>query len=206
MSTDQFRIGVDLDGVVYNWTDTARFLLEWEFGISLGESMYWDHIKEQISDEQWAWLWNSEKGGGVERGLFRHGHCYRGSFETLKVLAELGDLVIITHRPKSAVLDTTQWLGFHGVPANEIHMMYRAERKSSIEPQCQIYVDDKVENCIDLRENTDAIVCLWDRPWNQQEQKAGLPQGIHVVNSWAAFRQWANQAEKEATWQSSHAS
>lgn len=197
-----FRIGLDLDGVIYQWTNTARFLLEWQFGIEIGESMYWDHIKEQITQQQWEWLWSSEKGGGVERGLFRHGHCYKGSFETLKELGELGDLVIITHRPKSAILDTMDWLSFHEVRTNEIHMLYREEQKSSISPQCQIYVDDKAANCVDLVENTDGLVCLWDRPWNQQEQKAGLPKNIIVINSWQQFIDLA----KEEAWALSPAS
>lgn len=193
--TANFRIGVDLDGVIYKWTETARFLLKWRFGVEVGESLHWDYIKEQITESQWLWLWQADEDGGVGRGLFRQGHCYKGSFETLKELSLLGDIVIITHRPKSAIPDTLDWLAFNKIPASTVHLMYREEPKSSVKPECQIYVDDKAENCIDLAENTDGLVCLWSRPWNAGDQKK-LPKDIQIIDSWDRFLELA----KEQAW------
>lgn len=192
-----FRIGIDLDGVIYRWSDTARFLLLNEFGIDVGESLHWDHIKDQITEDQWAWLWHHEKElGGVGKGLFLHGNCFPGSFEALKELDTIGDITIITHRPKTAVIDTLRWLATHEVPAPGIHILYREEPKSSVKPECQIYVDDKADNCIDLMENTDGLVCLWARPWNTVDRENGLPEEIQVIDNWQTFIDLA----KEQAW------
>jgi uncharacterized HAD superfamily protein len=192
-----FRIGVDLDGVIYRWSDTARFLLQNEFGIDVGESLNWDHIKDHTTAEQWTWLWSSKKdAGGVGKGLFLHGNCFPGSFEALKELNELGDITIITHRPKIAVVDTLRWLATHEVPAPNLHVLYREEQKSSVQPQCQLYVDDKVENCEDLIANTDGVVCLWARPWNEQERSNGISKDIKVIDNWKTFIDLA----KEKAW------
>jgi uncharacterized HAD superfamily protein len=191
-----FRIMVYLDGVIYKWSDTARWLLEWKFGIEVGESTHWNHILEQTTEEQWKWLWSSEKDGGIGRGLFRHGNCYKGSFEALKVLDEIGDLVIITHRPKAALKDTMDWISYNDIPAPTVHVMYREEPKSSVKPGCDIYVDDKFENVVDLFENTQGLVCLWDRPWNHDGQKH-LPKEIQVVESWDQF---ITLAKEQAAW------
>lgn len=191
-----FRIAVDLDGVVYKWSDTARWLLLWKFGVEVGESQHWSYIEENVTEQQWAWLWQDDEDGGIGRGLFRHGHCYKGSFEALKELDQIGDIVTITHRPKAALNDTLQWLAFHRVPTSAVHLLYREESKSSVQPHCQVYVDDKMENCIDLFENTEGLVCLWDRPWNQHQQK-GMPKGIKIVHTWDEFV----QLTKEKAWE-----
>lgn len=197
----RFRIGVDLDGVVYKWSDTARYLLKWKFGLEIGESLHWDYIVERCTDQQWKWLWEADEDGGIGRGLFRHGHCYKGSFEALKELDQLGDIVIITHRPKTALTDTLDWLSFQQVPASTVHVMYREEAKSSVKPECGIYVDDKASNVIDLHENTGGKVVLWNRPWNLAEQKT-LSKEIEIINTWNDFI----ELTKEAAWQAQPAS
>jgi len=177
-----FRIGLDLDGIIYRWGDTASLLLEWEFGIILGEVETWDHIRDNITEHQWDWLWTE----GMDRGLFRHGSVYRGGFEAIRELRQIGDIIVITHRPKSALRDTQDWLSFHRVNAPVVHLLFREESKSSVQPQCHLYIDDKIENCIDLAINTDGVVCLWERPWNETERFL-LPQSVKIVNNWKDF-------------------
>lgn len=193
------RIGVDLDGVVYQWSETARFLLNWKFGVEVGESTHWDYIKECVTPEQWNWLWADDPDGGVGRGLFRHGHCYKGSFEALKEIDRIGDIVTITHRPKSALDDTLSWLSFNKVATSAVHLLYRSENKSEVRPTCQLYVDDKVANCVDLADNTSGVVCLWDRPWNRSEQW-GMSSDIVIIDSWEQFIKIATEI-KEDMWQ-----
>jgi len=154
--------------------------------VEIGESVHWNYIKDQITEQQWEWLWHDAPDGGIGCGLFRHGHCYKGSFEAMKELDRIGDIVIITHRPKSAIKDTMEWISFNGIPASAVHLMYREEPKSFVKPECGIYVDDKVANCIDLSENTDGLACLWDRAWNRAEQK-DLTKEVQIIDSWEKF-------------------
>lgn len=168
------RAGIDLDGCVYRWSDTARFLLNWNFGLALGESTSWDYLQQNTTPDQWRWLWRE----GVEQhGLFRHGNCYPGAFEALTDLARDHELVFITARPPNARADTLDWLAYHRLPAREVHIIGASERKSEATRRCDWYVDDRPENVVDL-DRTGARTFLFDRPWNQ-----GAPH--RRVTTWA---------------------
>lgn len=192
-STKRLRLGIDLDGVTYQWSKTAAWLLNWRFGLDLGESTHWDYLLDHVSPPQWQWLWSPDEDGGIGRGLFRHGHVYKGSFEALRELDQLGDIIIITHRPHSAIDDTMSWLAFNRVPVSTVHVMTDGAPKSSIKPECDLYVDDRASNCIDLAKNTNGTVALWDRPWNRDEQQT-LPTDIHIIGSWTQFLELAKEA------------
>lgn len=188
------RLGIDIDGVMYHWDRTARYMLRevlpgspYKKDGPLGqESQHWDHIQELVAPEHWKWLWTE----GVRLGLFRHGHLYPGTIQAIRRLAELGDIVVITSRPKAAVPDTMAWLAYQQLHISEVHILVNGEPKSSV-PSCDIYIDDKFENCVELERNTEGFVCLMDRPWNQ----AGLfwPR----VRSWAEFEGFARQTAQE---------
>jgi uncharacterized HAD superfamily protein len=187
------RIGIDIDGVLYKWSKTARYLLREALPDSpykvpghplYTESTHWNYIQQNVAPEHWKWLWTE----GVKAGLFRHGHIIKGAIEGMRTLAADGhDLVIITHRPKAAVTDTLQWLAFCNFPLAGIHIMTGQEPKSMALPHCAVYIDDKPENVYNLANNTGArLVALMDAPWNQQAWGGGL---FERVLGWADFVQ-----------------
>lgn len=178
----RLRFGIDVDGVLYQWDKTARYMLRTQFGYPkdgpLGEeSTHWNSIQDHVDKKQWQWLW----GSGVKQGLFRYGHLYRGSIEALRSLNELGDVVIVTHRPRSAVQDTLDWLSYLRLPFMEVHLLTNGEPKSSI--ACDMYVDDKPANIEDFETNTKALPLLWRRGWNEDSI---LMSGFGI--SWRARR------------------
>ena len=164
------RAGIDIDGVLYRWSDTARFLFKHYWGLGgLDESTSWSYLQDNVPPEAWKWLWTD----GVEKhGLFRHGNCFPGSFEALHLLRDLGlDLVLITSRPMNARADTYAWIDYHRIQPKEVHVIGHTDWKSKIEPLCDWYVDDKPENIADL-ETTGRPAFLFDRPWNQNATPA----------------------------------
>lgn len=186
------RIGLDIDGVMYEWEKTARFMLREVLPNSpykkdgpLGRpSTHWDYIKENCSPEHWRWLWNE----AVELGLFRYGHLCKGTIQAVRQLATLGEVVLITRRPRSAVGDTLAWLGYLNLPIAGVFMPGDNEPKSSVKPECDVYLDDNADNCEDLFLNTKARgVFLMDRPWNQARWRH---YGIRRVHSWQEFQSW----------------
>lgn len=187
------RIGVDCDGVMYEWERTARFMLinilpdsPYTKDGPLGkESESWDYIEENVSKEHWNWLWDE----GVKLGLFRHGHLFPGTIKAIRQLAELGDVIVCTARPKQAVPDTVAWLAYQQLPIHGIHILGK-EPKSSI-PGCDVWIDDKPANCVDLL-TTGAMVCLQDRPWNQGFDDPNI---IRIFN-WDQFITVARQAPR----------
>jgi uncharacterized HAD superfamily protein len=181
------RIGVDIDGVMYQWDRTARYMLRNVLpnspykAILQFESQGWDWIKDQVAPKHWQWLWTE----GIQEGLFRYGNLYPGTIEAIRDLATLGDVVLITQRPKQAVPDTLAWLSMLNLPISGLHFLTAGENKASVRPQCDVYLDDRPDNVIDLRAGTNATrVCLMARPWNRN---VPLTNGITEVHSWNQF-------------------
>ncbi len=186
------KIGLDLDGCVYQWDKTARFMLRnilpdspyKEDPALKRESQYWDYIKAVVDPEHWEWLWTE----GIRLGLFRYGHLYPQAVQSIRDLAEEHEIVLITHRPRAAITDTLAWLGLLNLPLSGLHLLTNQEPKSRVQPQCDVYLDDKVDNILDLHRNTKAkMVCLMGQPWNKEY--AGWSNRIERVHNWPQFIQ-----------------
>jgi 5'(3')-deoxyribonucleotidase len=163
------RIALDLDGVVYNWGDTVRYLMEWHHNIKLEESTYWEYVQDHVPPHAWKWLW---KEGVEEHGLFRYGSLYRGTADGIKVLATIGNVEVVTHRPRAAMVDTLDLIRrlpdvFHGV-----HILTDGAPKSTV--GCDVYIDDNPAVIEDVTAAGMQAVVV-DRPWNQ-----GVTDGVRA--------------------------
>ena len=186
------RIGMDIDGVLYQWSKTARYMLRevlpnspyTKDGPMGKESAYWNYIPEHVAPEHWKWLWTE----GVRLGMFRHGHIYPGAIQAMRRLAEIGDVIIITHRPKAAVQDTLAWLVYQDFTLAGVHLLTNMEPKSTVRPKCDIYLDDKPENIEDLLTICPQVYMM-DRPWNQaathldRSRVRGWPEFINMAEA-----------------------
>jgi 5'(3')-deoxyribonucleotidase len=180
------RINFDLDGVLYQWDKTARYMLReilpgspYSKNGPLGkQSTDWHYIQQNVQPEHWDWLWKE----GVALGLFRHGHMFPGAIKIVRQLAQLGEIFIVTHRPKQAVPDTLAWLAYQQLPISGVHILTNGEPKSSVVTE-GIFIDDKPDNVHDVdRVHSDAVTTyLMRRPWN-----AGI-NWIRTVESLAEF-------------------
>jgi 5'(3')-deoxyribonucleotidase len=168
-----FTIGLDLDGVCYQWDRTARYMIRQRI-LDRGEtpdpglswpSESWDWIQDHSPKADWRWLWS----GGIEAGLFRYGHVVRGAMEGVRELAKLGSVVAITARPQSAVHDTLAWLSlfFDKVPLSGIVIQSDGQKKSQVTPAPDVYIDDGIHNYLDILGNTEAYIVQFVQPWNR---------------------------------------
>lgn len=199
------RVMLDLDGTVYHWERTARYLLRrWykERGYAHPEgldrvSTYYDYISDVLKgdaygSQAWRWLWDTT--GGIKEGLFRGGHIYTGAAEAVHELAAVGDVIVITKRPPNAIPDTIAWLAFQRwAVSGIITLTGRDEQKSSVRPHCDVYIDDAEDVLLDLSENTGGHVIAMDRPWNQ---KVEVP-SIERAYDWDEALRFAKHALHE---------
>lgn len=173
-------IAVDVDGVLYCWDRTARYMLREKYrreGREVPEGLYepaqhWYGIKETVEKQDWNWLWEE----GVDQGLFRHGDIMSGAIFGMQGLAEFADLMIVTSRPQQAVYDTMSWLTHHlrgHVPLVGIDILSHGQPKSGVHPAPDILIDDGPHNLVDWVENTDAAFVLFDQPWNKDVETGG---------------------------------
>lgn len=157
------RVACDIDGVLYDWSGTAKFLLEHHFGYALETSNEWYYLKKAISKEHWKWIWTEAV---TKHGLYRHGNSYKGSFEALNRIAKKHELILVTLRPEQAKIDTYDWIAYHQIPAQEVYVLGpKADKEASVD--ADILIDDHPGNCESFTKKGKPAL-LWDRSWNQE--------------------------------------
>lgn len=168
-----FLIGLDLDGIVYQWDSTARFMLRHHISSEGRQpatelffpSLDYNSIQSMVTEEDWQWLWTD----AITDGLFRYGHVEQGAMEGVRDLANLGDIVVITSRPKAAVNDTIGWLAmmFGRIPLAGVVIQSNGQNKSDVHPTPNVYIDDMPHIADDILDRTHSSLVMLDQPWNQ---------------------------------------
>lgn len=161
------RVGVDLDGVVYDFArHVQRYLIEHE-GHSLEELAFLDSWNFWIE-----WGWDDERfmracDQAVDAGvLYATGEPNAGAVEALRRIADAGhELHVVTARssgtaPAAALVATESWLDTYEIPYSSLTM----SADKTVVPT-DVFVDDSLANY-------DALVLagvrayLLNQPWN----------------------------------------
>jgi 5'(3')-deoxyribonucleotidase len=164
LTCSAMRLGIDLDGVVANFTKGWMGFYNSQFGTSLAveDSKRWHDLVEltHFGDSDEFWKWSSDLDG---RSVFWHLEPFPGAIEALGSLDDAGhEIVIVTTKPEFAVDDTHQWIERHRIPVAEINIL---EDKWLV--PCEVYLDDGPHVLPGLVENRpEATVCRYVRPWN----------------------------------------
>jgi 5'(3')-deoxyribonucleotidase len=177
----KLRLGIDLDGVVADFTAGWMNFYNQEHGTQLAveDSISWDGLVDLTHFKNMGefWDWSSDLEG---RSVFWHLEPFPGSIEALNALAEDGHhIAILTTKPDFAIHDTMDWLARHRLPTKEIHIL---EDKWRVE--CDIYLDDSPHVLPRLaKERPESVVCRYVRPWNRPVD------GTVDVNDFNEFRE-----------------
>jgi len=180
----QLDIGVDLDGVCYDFTASLRHYLVTHEGYDHADlpgggaddpDTTWEFYKDCWGLTTEEFLTACDR--GVDAGIvFGHREPFEHTVETLERLREKGHrLHIITSRSfgTRSHHNTSDWLERHRVPFDSLVF---SDHKTIIRPD--VMVDDYEKNFrafMDL-----GIPCLlYDRPWNRHIPDSGMR-----VHSW----------------------
>ncbi len=172
------RLGIDLDGVVADFTSGWIDRYNQQFGTSLhrDQATMWSAPVEMgaFSSMGEFWRWAS----GLEGGFFRQLDPYPDALGTITALHDAGHrIVIITSKPSWAHEQTHRWIAAHELPTREVHI---TRDKASV--ACDVYLDDYNRNLLKLvAERPRATVCRYVRPWNDP-----IPR-VRDVHGCAAF-------------------
>ncbi|HJQ77209.1 MAG TPA: hypothetical protein VJ948_08100 [Acidimicrobiia bacterium] len=164
------RLGIDLDGVVANFTKGWMDFYNREFGTALviEDSQRWNDLVDltHFTNIGEFWRWSSDLDG---KSVFWHLEPFAGAVEALHSLKSAGhEIVVVTTKPKFAVGDTYEWIDKHEIPADEVHIL---EEKWLV--NCDVYLDDGPHVLPGLvRHRPEATVCRYVRPWNKPIQGA----------------------------------
>lgn len=179
------RLGIDLDGVVANFTKGWMHFYNEEFGTNLKveDSRRWNDLVTltHFANMGEFWRWSSDLEG---RSIFWHLETFPGAVEALVELSQQGhEIVIITTKPSFAIDDTHDWIERHGVPADEIHIL---EDKWLV--HADVYLDDGPHILPALiQHRPESTVCRYVRPWNDPLE------GAVDVTSFDEFREVVNR-------------
>jgi 5'(3')-deoxyribonucleotidase len=159
------RLGIDLDGVVADFTAGWMRFYNREFGTELTseDSQRWNDLVDltHFADIDEFWRWSADLDG---HSVFWHLEPLPGAIDALHALDRIGhDIVVLTTKPDFAIDDTHEWIQIHGIPATEIHIL---EDKWLID--CEVYLDDGPHVLPRLvAHRPGSLVCRYVRPWNR---------------------------------------
>ena len=159
------RLGIDLDGVVANFTQGWMDFYNREFGTELvfEDSQRWGDLVDltHFEDIDEFWEWASDLDG---HSVFWYLDPFPGAVEAVRSLVDAGhEIVILTTKPDFAVDDAYHWIELHRIPAAEVHIL---EDKWIVD--CEVYLDDGphiLPGLVEKRPNR--VVCRYVRPWNR---------------------------------------
>lgn len=182
-------VGIDIDGVLYQWEPTARKILSERVGEPVSVSQNWDSIKEQVSDTDWKWLWASR---GARRRVFSEGPAHDGAVEGVKELENHFYVALVTSRPRDVADLTMQWLAEREIKPHLLVHVPSGMKKWEVAPRCAMYVEDNVDNCEGLTKNLGVTVWCPRRPWNKTYhlRTEGL---VKPFSDWKEVTEWASQ-------------
>ena len=160
------RLGIDLDGVVVDFSGGWVALYNAEFGsdIAVEDVVTWGAPRDLTHFASMSMFWSWARTCGNGRSLFHVLQPYPGALSGLDNLVAAGhDIVIVTTKPSFAIADTHEWLVHHQVPAVEVHIL---DDKAAV--SCDVYVDDAMHNLESYRlRRPGAQVVRWVQPWNE---------------------------------------
>lgn len=160
------RLGIDLDGVVANFTQGWMDFYNRDFGTDLRfeDSQNWGDLVDltHFNDIDEFWRWSSDLDG---HSIFWHLDPFPGAVEAMRSLVDHGhQIVIITTKPDFAYRDTHVWVERHRIPAAELHI-FEGNDKWVVE--CDVYLDDGPHVLPGLlKHRPDKTICRYVRPWN----------------------------------------
>ena len=154
------RIGLDVDGTIYDWESQFRSILKRLYGLHIPVSVNWDSIKDACTDKQWSSVWDN-----AQDELFTGGLYYHGAREMVAELIAAGhEVVFITATPVKvrAHRGCKLFLDFPGI-CGVVFVPTGGNDKSLV--KCDLYVDDKPEVIAEMMEQGHESL-LVHRPWN----------------------------------------
>jgi hypothetical protein len=144
------KLGIDLDGVLYNWgsaaidvflnEDLPEPLDEVQRMRLQGPAEGWSHFEDVVGKANWDWFWKR----GNELNIFLRGEAYHDNVDVTRKLAETHDVYLITSRPPRYSHQTFEWLGDQELRARGVlHYSNKAKLASALD--LRVLVDDNPE-------------------------------------------------------------
>ncbi|WP_165981010.1 5' nucleotidase, NT5C type [Macrococcus lamae] len=174
----RFRLGIDIDGTVTCPTALVPYLQK-----SFRKDLCYEDITaydlgvvlNKTPEEMYDWfIANQEE-------IYINSPIAEGAAPILREWAKQHELYYISARYDYLGDITEQWFTSHDIPFHHIeltgsHDKIEAARRLNVD----FFLEDKLDNAIDINQTLNIPVILFDTPYNQSE----LPNEVYRVKSW----------------------
>jgi len=152
-------IGFDLDGVLYDWHGVVYQHLCIFHKLNIDYKTFWTEATNIYSDNFW---------NGIERIVTLYGKLPPSDslLDTLNYLARKYNIIYVTSRPEEVEKSTRHYLERWSFPEYDQVFFYKDKTIPVRKSQCSYFVEDKVDNILQLENHTNVIIK--SQPWNKQ--------------------------------------
>lgn len=172
------KIGVDLDGVIYDFTHEATVVCAKHLGVdpdTLERAATWNFYQSWgLSGKE---FWDIIHDGVVNGLVWCNGVPTPGSVEALTALRKEGHSIHICTSRAPYEEETVKWLKSAKVPFDSVTVA----KDKSILSGVDFFLDDYEGNYRAMKECGVRHVAIWDQPWNRHVQEADR------IYSWSDF-------------------
>lgn len=168
------RVGVDIDGVLANFCEGYAEIITRQTGIEfpdLGKPewppvWYWDRAAG-LTPEQEKIAWDEIKSDPL---FWYKLNARPGAERFLHLLTDLvADIYFITDRPGwESKLQTELWLVQHGFGTVPTVLISRNKAALADGLNLTYYLDDKTENCVNVKDNSTTEAFMLAAPYNAE--------------------------------------
>ena len=178
------RFGIDIDGTVTCPTTFVPYLND-AFGlnITLNDIKQYDFMPLVTVSEKEFYDWFKN----MEPVIYSRSPLAAGAKEILKRWEKEHELYFISARDSHLLDITKEWFTNQELMYNDIHLIGSHDKiEAAKKYDVDIFLEDKHDNAVNLHEELNIPVLLFNTPYNQDP----IPDGVIRVNDWKEAHTW----------------
>jgi len=182
-----YRLGIDIDGTVTCPTSLLPHINE-QFGCNLvlEDIKEYDLTKAFDVDEKEFFKWYRQ----AESVIYRTSPAQEYAKNILSDWQKSFELFYISARGENVFDCTVEWFEREEIPFDHIELIgshHKIEAAKKFAVDC--FFEDKHDNAVDIHEELDIPVLLFDTPYN----RFPIPEGVIRVNDWNEANEWVQR-------------
>lgn len=179
-----YRFGIDIDGTVTCPTSLLPHInKEYKVNLVLDDIKEYDLTKAFSVDEQQFYNWYKT----VEDHIYDTSPPQEYAKKVLENWMSQYELFYISARGENVYDTTYNWFKREAIPYDHIDLIgshYKIE--AAKKHQVHAFFEDKHDNAVDIHEELDIPVILFDTPYNRK----AIPDGVKRVSNWQEANDW----------------
>lgn len=188
------RFGIDIDGTVTCPSTFVPYLNKsFNLNITLDDITQYDLTPlVDISKEEFAqWFLDNEP------IIYAESPLAKGAKNTLKQWSAKHELFYISARGSHLLSLTEEWFNKMNISYDFIDLLGSHDKVAAAKNyKVDIFFEDKHDNAVEIHENCQIPVILFDTPYNRDP----IPNGVIRVYTWEEAEQWVQHWLKETSY------